>query len=550
MADQVKQLAFKDFSIAELQAGTAANVLTTNASTHYVIKSIEATQGFNDDAVTATATLGLTSGLGTGQYASLGTVAKKDRVGISGSAIMDASSTLTIRPQAKSIIFVDEQYQISMENANDSNKWRIIKTPSVNNTVDAGLTSRTTVDKTGQAFTNPQLTMSDYPNNFTIYYTNAHNLNLKILFRCHTTSGVGFEVHNADDGTNYGYYSVNYGMPFWDGGRYIFMWNNQSPYGLKYFDLDETATNLASANTMGGGVGQDYYHGLISSSNTKSSGGSYANRFCTFLYDRHNDKRFYIQYFSGNASCMMWEIPTGTLTNGQTTAATKCIEISRNTWSSGTDPFGGNSGSNFNMGYVVNNYLQDYRAHFRLTYNKTLERYVLYMVNQNYIYLCTWTLNEYNSTGDAAILDQGTTNYGLQTVSVADPSAIGVGSDWFVNYAQGNGRISTTDTQFTNAVTPFRRNQDTYGYSSSLWFDNNIMYGKSNTSPRQLYSINLLTGAPTLITTGLSTSEADASYGNLFWHGFGSPSATTQASRNYTVAPSLKVRVSGVLSDQ
>ena len=75
MADQIKQLAFKEFSIAELQAGTAANVLTTNASTHYVIKGIEATQGDNNAAVTATATLGLTAGLGTAQYASLGTVA-------------------------------------------------------------------------------------------------------------------------------------------------------------------------------------------------------------------------------------------------------------------------------------------------------------------------------------------------------------------------------------------------------------------------------------------------------------------------------------------
>lgn len=550
MADEIKQLAFKDFSVTELQNGTAANVLTTDATTHYVIKGIEATQGANNDPIIATATLGLTAGLSTGQYTSLGTVAKQDRVGLSGSAIMGASSTLTIRPQAKTISFVDEQFQISMENANDSNKWRIITTPSVNNVVDTALESRTTVDKTSQPFTNPNLTMHAYPNNFTIYYTNAHNLNLKILFRCNTTSGVGFEVHNADDGTNYGYYSANYGMPFWDGSRYIFYWNNQSPYGLKYFDLDETATNLTNTNTMGGGNGQNYYHGLISSSNTKSSGGSYANRFCTFLYDRHNDKRFYIQYFSGNASCMMWEIPTGTLTNGQTTAATKCIEISRNTWSSGTDPFGGNSGNTFNMGYVVNSYLQDNRSHFRLTYNKTLERYVLYMVALQYTYLCTFTLNEYNSTGDAAILDQGTTNYGLQTVSTADPSAIGVGSDWFNNYAQGNGRINTTDTQFVNAATPFSRNQVSYGYESSLWFDGGTMIGKHNNDPRHLYKINLLTGASTKITTGLSTSEANASYHNSFWHGFGIPSSSTIASRNYNVLPSLKIRVSGVLSDQ
>lgn len=62
MADEIKQLAFKKFTSTELQNGTAADVLTTDASTHYVVKSIEATQGYNSDAVTATATIGLTAG--------------------------------------------------------------------------------------------------------------------------------------------------------------------------------------------------------------------------------------------------------------------------------------------------------------------------------------------------------------------------------------------------------------------------------------------------------------------------------------------------------
>ena len=89
MPDQVKQLAFKEFSVTELQNGTAANVLTTDATTHHVIKSIETTQGNNADAVEASATIGLTSGLASGQFTSLGTVAKRDRVGSSGSAIME-----------------------------------------------------------------------------------------------------------------------------------------------------------------------------------------------------------------------------------------------------------------------------------------------------------------------------------------------------------------------------------------------------------------------------------------------------------------------------
>ena len=41
MADQVKQLAFKKFTVDEIRNGTAVNVLTTDANTHYVIKSID-----------------------------------------------------------------------------------------------------------------------------------------------------------------------------------------------------------------------------------------------------------------------------------------------------------------------------------------------------------------------------------------------------------------------------------------------------------------------------------------------------------------------------
>ena len=117
MADQVKQLAFRKFTVTELQNGTAANVLTTDSSTHYVIKSIEATQENNSNAITATATIGLTSGVSSGDYVSLGTVAKQDRIGLSGNAIMDASSTLTIRPVAKSIAFADEEIQYAFESS-------------------------------------------------------------------------------------------------------------------------------------------------------------------------------------------------------------------------------------------------------------------------------------------------------------------------------------------------------------------------------------------------------------------------------------------------
>ena len=119
MADQLKQLAFKKFTTAELEAGTSADVLTTDASTHYVIKSIEATQSSDLNPVNATATLGLTAGLAAGEYASIGNVAKAGRVGLTGSAIMDASSTLTIRPTAQNITFADQTIQQGGEGASN-----------------------------------------------------------------------------------------------------------------------------------------------------------------------------------------------------------------------------------------------------------------------------------------------------------------------------------------------------------------------------------------------------------------------------------------------
>ena len=63
MADQVKQLAFKEFTDAEIEAGSRWDAVTTNGSTHYVIKSIEGTQGYNNNAIEATATIGLTTEL-------------------------------------------------------------------------------------------------------------------------------------------------------------------------------------------------------------------------------------------------------------------------------------------------------------------------------------------------------------------------------------------------------------------------------------------------------------------------------------------------------
>ena len=547
MADQVKQLAFKKFTTTELQNGTAANVLTTDASTHYVIKSIEATQGNNSRAVTATATLGLTAGLAAGEFTSLGTVAKANRVGLSGSAIMDASSTLTIRPNPVTIAFADELLQYSQQNSSSYSKFRIINSPQINGVTESALVSRTTVDKTSVSFSH-NISMTNYPNNHVVYYTNANGVNLKVMFTNGGSSSAGFEVNNADTGASYGYYQTSYCMAHWDGGRYIFMWHQNNGAQVLWFDLDETETNLASANTYGGSVGQGYYHGIINlSGQGYTNFSSYDNRRSAFFFDKDTGQRFITQFMAGNTQYVLAELPSGTLTNyTSTTNAVKWIGLGGGSWSSGTDPFGNNNGNAWNSAFWISNYNSNQNVQHRMTYDTDKQHYVLHFIESTSGAVFTFTKEEYNSTPQGSVLEQGgqTSGYGLFMVGTASASNMGFNSNWFTNYSSGNGRINYSNIPSYSTVSALYND-------SNRWFDgdNNLISGDGN-SPNHVYKINLNTGATTKLTTGLTDAEANQNYNRASWFGYALPSSSTIASRTYLTVPSLKIRVTGILSDQ
>ena len=553
MADEIKQLAFKQFTTSELQAGTAANVLTTDASTHYVIKSIEATQGFNANAISATATVGLTAGLASGQFTSLGTVAKANRVGLSGSAIMDASSTLTIRPEAKTILFADQHIQMATQSFGNTRpaKWRVITTPSVNGLTENGLVTRTTVDKTSTTYASPQMAQLNYPSNYSFYYSNANGVNLKVLVKNDTSSTTGFEIHNADSGVNYGYYENAHAAPHWDGGRYIFWWGRTDSTKVFYYDLDESTTNLAAANTMGGAVGDNFYHGYINiSTHPNYSMSSMDNRRSTFFYDKRTNQRFLIQSFQGSTRVSMVELPSGTLTNNSTSANqhVKWVNFGAQNITGGTDPFGNNASNTWNIVYAFFTQIQNqYNAstNIALTYDAIKGRYLLYAGFQQYYFLFTWTKAEYDATPDATLLNQNPQDSGSGLMNVATQSneEVGIHSDWFVNYGSNNAYVnfSTISTQSANWTV-----NDNY----QKRFDGLDFYAVTSASPRHLYKINLTDKTETKITTGLTDAEANTTSNGSFWFGDVSPSSTVTANRNYTQAPSLKIRVTGILSDQ
>ena len=133
MADQIKQIALKEFTASEISAGTPVNVQTV-ATYAYVIKSIETTQKIDtaNDVVVATVSIGLTSDFNSGKFVSVGNIAKQGKVGSTGNIILDANSTFTVRPTAKNLTFADDIFHIDVEAATRPDKGHKIVRGSVN----------------------------------------------------------------------------------------------------------------------------------------------------------------------------------------------------------------------------------------------------------------------------------------------------------------------------------------------------------------------------------------------------------------------------------
>lgn len=569
MADQVKQLAFKDFTITELQAGTAANVLTTDASTHYVIKGIEATQGDNNNPITATATLGLTAGLSTGQFTSLGAVAKQDRLGMSGSVIMDASSTLTIRPTATSITFLDENVRSGKNSSGASGGDNFVKSvrPSVNGLDETTLNTETTVDKTSSTYSGSYDTLTAHvpDGNYKIHHTNANGVNLVLVFGNGTSSGASFAVWNADTNAQYGYFQDSYDAPIFDGSRYIFWMKcngHSSSMRVRWYDLDESTTNLTAANTTGGGNGSNFWHGqtgIFAGSTGFSSRTSYDNHLNTYFQNRHtNNKRYFCGYSNSNNRGWLVEFAETLTNDSSTTPIPKWVYLSSssNSASGSSDPFGVN-GNSWNMTQLINgSQTPDQETQLRLTYDPVVSRYMLwYSRNNNNFWPMTFTQAEIDSTSNGGIIDQGSgsTGHGLRVV--ADTSAVNINVDPSVaeNGSSNNMMIAVgSDNSYAGTTTGAYAGNNDQTMSPAYVDGSNWYFRNVNSSSSSAYKVvkvdysNVTTAVNLIPNTAIPSNVWPS---NVFVS-FGTPTPTTIASRTYTKAPSLKVRVSGILSDQ
>lgn len=560
MADQVKQLAFKEFTTTELSNGTPANMVTTDATTHYVIKSIEGTQS-GTLPITATATLGLTAGLATGQYTTLGTL-KQNRVGLSGSAIMDASSTLTIRPTATPISFSDEKVFQGITGSNPSRKYVEVVRPSVNGIAETTLNTETTIDKTSVTYSGGSYnSMQPYGSgNFTIQHTNANGVNLRILFGTGSSNGSYFEVWNADDGTYYGYYYNSYDTPLFDGERYIF-WvgtNGASNTRVFWYDLDESTTNLLAANTTGGGTGTSFWHGqtaIWNDSPAINSRTSYDNHLNAYCKVRGTGKRYITGYSRGNNRCWICELPDTLTNDSSTTPTVKWLYLnSGSNVASGQSPFGQN-GSAWNVDYVFNSAMQPTdQAQYRLTFDSEKSRFYLWYAYNNHYWVCfTFSQKEFDDrpTGNL-ITVANSSSQGLFLVSNAEYADINIASAYFVNWGSSNGYVDLTGSSFNNASgsnkNPFS-NSPVYMDGKNWYYKNGVSFNPDGYY-RKCIKVDMSVGSSAGFTNMIPNTTVPDTYQTDLFVSFGTPSASTIASRTYVNAPTFKVRITGILSDQ
>ena len=132
----------------------------------------------------------------------------------------------------------------------------------------------------------------------------------------------------------------------------------------------------------------------------------------------------------------------------------------------------------------------------------------------------------------------------LATQSVVDA---GFDSNWYISYSSSNAviRMSYLQNNLASGSPAW-----TFGSNNERWVDGRTLVMASQATPNRIYKISMANGSVSEITTGMTDNEVNTNYNKSFWYGYSVPSSSVIASRNYVVAPSLKVRVTGILSDQ
>tara|TARA_S200002703_G_scaffold127544_1_gene114174 strand:+ start:462 stop:2198 length:1737 start_codon:yes stop_codon:yes gene_type:complete len=577
MADRIKQIAFKEFTPSELVAGTPFNV-QTGATDAYVIKSIEATQKVDtaEGAVTATATVGLTSDFNNGKYVSLGNVAKQGKTGSTGNIVVDANSTFTVRPTAKSINFKDIHVERLAYVSTSSATQLRQKTPIVNGASEAA-ESPTTVETTsmGTNFTGVSFTGA-VANQFMTFTENTKYTPTKKLAIASSSNGnaaVNLYVSDYDGTTNYLSTGGNWQRRFDFDGRFIY--NNWGTTNAGVYD-----TKAPASVTMANGASQSralttgpnhfflVYKTAAGGAITLGSLGSYPRVVSTYFSDV--GKRYLMVSNASNNGLQLFEIPdyddsdsgggawaSSNTANVPTTAFYQLGHTSSNQQSNL-----GPSSNRFNTAFMVSNYTNaatGFSWFIGTSAASTTKRILVFQnganstsTNKLYFMLADF---DTISTTDANQAGGENEAYTLTKSELASEFGWNTSSGWLdassaAGYITPNNFVTTTGSAARwDANSRFVLDQDI------LYFTNRMSHG---TGEGPVVAWNLKTNA---VTAPISWADYDDTGGtnlanpdNKNWHGHMqyllTPTTSEINARTYTKAPALTVRISGVHEDR
>lgn len=544
MADQVKEFAMKVFTDSELIAGTRFD-MTVGSSEAAVIKDIELTQGSDTQAVSGTVTAGTTANFGNGIHSQLGTFGS-GVTNLTGSAILDASSTLSVRPNATAIAFSDVKIYAEDGNATTSaiNPINLFTTPKVNGLSEATTQTVLTPSNPG----NSAGSYNGYAGEFVINHTTANGIELYMRFARGASSGYYVYITGADNNTNYAQLSTNYSRICWDGKRYLFWMYDGYVY---FFDLDDS--NITNPNTHG-----TTCHGRMTVGNsvnsvwTSSNPSSYQQTAGDLKVSPVDGKTYFYQFL--NSWGMFVQLPDTIADN----------VVVPKFWLTGN----GNSYGTINpsgLGHANNVYMNEYYlfSNFNGGTNYSWSQifikedatngdrwFIAHKKTGDEVMFFTWLDADMKNLANGGTLGTNDSsggnhpNYGLSSISYQDlgKAALGWATSNFENYSKG--AVLKWDSTYAGSNLP---SSFQTGSNNHYFFDGETFYiANFSSNDKGIYKLPLNSSSGELVVSG---TDHVAYRGNYFI-GFPTPTSTETSSRTYTKKPALKVRITGIREDR
>ena len=577
MADRIKQIAFKEFTPSEITAGTPFNV-QTGATDAYVIKSIETTQKIDtaESSIEATATIGLTTDFNNNKYVSLGNVAKQGKLGQTGNVILDANSTFTIRPTAKSINFKDVHVERFAYVSGASGTEITVKTPTVNGLSETAEAATTTSATSFGGFIISTNFVAGRPNQFITLVENTKYTPTKTLLLAESHNGYDthtFTVCDYNGTTNYYSDVQGYRQRDFDGR---FVYNHWSSNSAGVWDaLAPASVTMSNGGTQSRALGTYPNHLYVDYKNAAGdaislgSASSYPRMICQYFTDV--GKRGLLVSPSLTAYGLHYfELPDwdysdsggGPWAQANTTnvPTTKYFQIGNKSHSQQTNM--GPTSNRYNQAYItasLGSSLQQLSWYIGTSAASTTKRIVFMQngdnstaTNRVYFLLADF---EKISTSNSSTAGGENEAYGITPAELKSTFGWATDSSWS-NYSSVLAYITPNDFgSLTGSAARWDSNSRFHLEQDVLTFTNRMAHG---TGEGPVVSWNLKTN---VVTAAITWADYDDSSGtNLpnpdnknypsHMQYLLTPTTSEINSRTYTKAPALTVRISGVHEDR